>query len=380
MCWDPLTLLERALSHRPPAMACCGFWPLDKGVRWALYVLVLEAIVQLLLSLLRPASLWMLSPYVFFCFLTQDILRIFLLAASLWSLRALRMSRGVITALRGLFRALVVLSVMEVTEMFLKLGEEEAICERDMHDRGHSAVQACELINDVGEIIVTIATVLGLLYIAWVVLSFVRFLKVGSRGPQVAPSRSTWKVLPSASERPSIQQAETSLPSTSQAPTESQSSVEVEVQGCGKDSRGSAASCTSEAQLKRSGDSNLSQIHPLPRAPSEILDPPHAGICLSEKRIKQEILDKVQQRVIQCAGAGHEQHAISRSADSVCAPAPNVKMTVATEHPSMVLTSQVKSKSRRKNPARWLKKRAKEVAHALSQNDGRQALEEDSPA
>lgn len=157
--FDPLVPLETALAQRPPAKTCCGFWTLETGTHWAVRLLIFEAAAQLFLSFLRPASLWMMTPYVFFCFVTQDITRVIMLAASLWTLRALRRGRGVVGALRLLFRVLVVLAVLELIEMILKLGEEEAICEHDMHNRGDDAVHACEVINDIGEILLSIATV-----------------------------------------------------------------------------------------------------------------------------------------------------------------------------------------------------------------------------
>lgn len=128
---DPLTPLEEALSRRPPARTCCGFWSLDKGVRWGVVILIFEALVQLGLSFLRPPRVWVLSPYVFICLMSQDVTRLFMLGTSLWTLRAFRRGRGVILALRILFRTLVFLVFLEPLELFLKFVADRGICEDD---------------------------------------------------------------------------------------------------------------------------------------------------------------------------------------------------------------------------------------------------------
>ena len=104
MPWDLLEPLDHALAQRAPARTCCGFWSLEQGTHWAVRLLLVEASAQLLLSFLRPPSLWVVSPYVFFCFLTQDITRLIMIVASIRTLRAFRRGRGVVSALRWLFQ------------------------------------------------------------------------------------------------------------------------------------------------------------------------------------------------------------------------------------------------------------------------------------
>lgn len=155
-----MRLLDEAITRRPPATACCGFWPLQKGVRWALIILVVESSVQLLLSFLRPSALWVATTYVFVCFLIQDLTRLFLLAVSLFTLRAFTRRRRVVHALSLLVHALLWLALLELIEMLLKLGVEAEICKRDLGNRGDSSVIACELISDMSEMVVSIVTVL----------------------------------------------------------------------------------------------------------------------------------------------------------------------------------------------------------------------------
>ena len=191
--WHPLTHIERVervLEQRPPAAGCCcNLWPLEHGVRWAIFLLMLEAGSQLLLSLLRPWSLWFLSRFVFFCFVTQDLTRLAMFASAAYTAHAMRQNRGVLRALQMLFRTLVVLVVLELLEMILKLFEEHAICDVDMHQLGPRAVRFCEVINDVSEVVLSIGTIIALCYAAWLIHSFARYLRAGV---QVAPIRN-WR-------------------------------------------------------------------------------------------------------------------------------------------------------------------------------------------
>lgn len=417
---DPLVPLEQALSQRPPAKTCCGFWSLELGTHVAVRLLIFEAAAQLILSFLRPSSLWMMTPYVFFCFVTQDVTRVLMLGASLWTLRALRRGRGVVGALRLLFRMLVVLSVLELVEMILKLGEEEAICEHDMQNRGEDAVHACEVINDVGEIVLSIATVrqasrppprarpthtrrlpvhpsqpsscpsarqvLGLSYVAWLVHSFARFLKAGTRGPQLgrpvglerlfssglsqgsAQSPAEVRGLPPPVECNAAAQPD-GAPAAAGERVEMGSCRVVAQQGVGLGA-GTGEGQDGDAHGERPGDGHIGMA----------ARPASSGV-----QVNPQVLLAVQRRISE--GGGLAEGVASRRAEEAPAaggeePSPRTSGVARRQAPAPAASPSPSSRGgkRRSNPGRWVRKRAGELARAVTASSGgRRNLEEELP-
>lgn len=99
----PLIEAEALLERRQRATRCycfCCSCPLSEGVYWALGLLCIEALVQLVIFLARPPWLWRVTPFILFCFLLQIATRLTMLSISAYAIHKLRQGRSVVFILR----------------------------------------------------------------------------------------------------------------------------------------------------------------------------------------------------------------------------------------------------------------------------------------
>lgn len=196
MAPHPFVMMERAIERRTPATqccCCCCACPLSKGIYWACGILMVEAVVQLALSFLRPPWQWTLTPFIVACFVVQDLTRLALLGMASVALLKLRRGRSVLRILRLLLRGLLWLCVLEFAEMLVALVEGHLICDapllqqlRSQHDPSVADQPVlCELGSGLYVVLRCFVTLAVLLYCAWIVHSLVRALldsSLGSRG------------------------------------------------------------------------------------------------------------------------------------------------------------------------------------------------------
>ena len=206
----PFVMMERAMERRKPATQCCCYCcacPLTRGVYWALGLLMAEAVVQLVLSFLRPPWHWRLTPFIIICFVVQDLTRVAILGLVAMTAVRLRRGRSVIFVLRTLFRGLLWLCSLEVVEMFAALAEDHVICDapsldraRDAHEPGVLSPVACEVGSDAVVVMRTVITLGIELYCAWIVHSLMRVLldsrDAGGQGRKLQRVTSLSQYLP----------------------------------------------------------------------------------------------------------------------------------------------------------------------------------------
>ena len=156
----PLVEVERVLASRRRAKQCCCFCcscPLSEGVYWALTLLCVEALVQLMLFLARPPWLWRVTPFILFCFLLQVATRCAMLALSAFAFHKLRQGRSVVFILRMQLRGLVWLCILELVVMGVSLAEEHLLCDTPLLEQMRNRHEAldeplCELGSDLFDV------------------------------------------------------------------------------------------------------------------------------------------------------------------------------------------------------------------------------------
>ena len=180
----PLVEAERVLNERRRAKQCCCFCcscPLSEGVYWALGLLCVEALVQLVLFIARPPWLWRVTPFILFCFLLQVASRLAMLTVSAYAFHKLRQGRSVVFILRMQLRGLVWLCILELVVMGVSLAEEHLLCDtpvlEQMRNR-HEALDEplCELGSDLFDVSRAAISVAILVYCSWIVHSLARGL------------------------------------------------------------------------------------------------------------------------------------------------------------------------------------------------------------
>ena len=180
----PLIEAEALLERRQRATRCycfCCSCPLSEGVYWALGLLCIEALVQLVIFLARPPWLWRVTPFILFCFLLQIATRLTMLSISAYAIHKLRQGRSVVFILRMQLRGLVWLGILELVVMGVSLAEEHLLCDapvlEQMRNR-HEAIDEplCELGSDLFDVSRAAASLALLVYCGWIVHSLKRGL------------------------------------------------------------------------------------------------------------------------------------------------------------------------------------------------------------
>ena len=180
----PLIEAEALLERRRRATQCycfCCSCPLSEGVYWALGLLCVEALVQLVIFLARPPWLWRVTPFILLCFLLQIATRLAMLSLSAYAIHKLRQGRSVVFILRMQLRGLVWLGILELVVMGVSLAEEHLLCDapvlEQMRNR-HEAVDEplCELGSDLFDVSRAAISLALLVYCGWIVHSLKRGL------------------------------------------------------------------------------------------------------------------------------------------------------------------------------------------------------------
>ena len=180
----PLIEAEALLERRRRATQCycfCCSCPLSEGVYWALGLLCVEALVQLVIFLARPPWLWRVTPFILLCFLLQIATRLAMLSLSAYAIHKLRQGRSVVFILRMQLRGLVWLAILELVVMGVSLAEEHLLCDapvlEQMRNR-HEAVDEplCELGSDLFDVSRAAVSLALLVYCGWIVHSLKRGL------------------------------------------------------------------------------------------------------------------------------------------------------------------------------------------------------------
>ena len=180
----PLIEAEALLERRRRATQCycfCCSCPLSEGVYWALGLLCVEALVQLVIFLARPPWLWRVTPFILLCFLLQIATRLAMLSLSAYAIHKLRQGRSVVFILRMQLRGLVWLAILELVVMGVSLAEEHLLCDapllEQMRNR-HEAVDEplCELGSDLFDVSRAAISLALLVYCGWIVHSLKRGL------------------------------------------------------------------------------------------------------------------------------------------------------------------------------------------------------------
>ena len=180
----PLVEAEALLERRQRATQCCCFCcscPLSEGVYWALGLLCVEALVQLVTFLARPPWLWRVTPFILFCFLLQVATRLTMLSLSAYAFHKLRQGRSVVFILRMQLRGLVWLCILELVVMGVSLAEEHLLCDtpvlEQMRNR-HEALDEplCELGSDLFDVSRAAVSLAILVYCGWIIHSLARGL------------------------------------------------------------------------------------------------------------------------------------------------------------------------------------------------------------
>lgn len=180
----PLIEAEALLERHRRATRCycfCCSCPLSEGVYWALGLLCVEALVQLVIFLARPPWLWRVTPFILFCFLLQIATRLTMLSISAYAIHKLRQGRSVVFILRMQLRGLVWLGILELVVMGVSLAEEHFLCDapvlEQMRNR-HEAVDEplCELGSDLFDVSRAAISLAVLAYCGWIVHSLKRGL------------------------------------------------------------------------------------------------------------------------------------------------------------------------------------------------------------
>ena len=180
----PLIEAEALLERRRRATRCycfCCSCPLSEGVYWALGLLCVEALVQLVIFLARPPWLWRVTPFILLCFLLQIATRLAMLSLSAYAIHKLRQGRSVVFILRMQLRGLVWLAILELVVMGVSLAEEHLLCDapvlEQMRNR-HEAVDEplCELGSDLFDVSRAAVSLAVLVYCGWIVHSLKRGL------------------------------------------------------------------------------------------------------------------------------------------------------------------------------------------------------------
>lgn len=180
----PLVEAEALLERQQRATRCCCFCcrcPLSKGIYWALGLLCVEALVQLVIFLARPPWLWRVTPFILFCFLLQVATRLTMLSISACAFHKLRQGRSVVFILRMQLRGLVWLCILELVVMGVSLAEEHLLCDapvlEQMRNR-HEALDEplCELGSDLFDVCRAAVSLAILVYCGWIIHSLARGL------------------------------------------------------------------------------------------------------------------------------------------------------------------------------------------------------------
>ena len=179
----PLVEAEALLARRRAKQCCCFCCscPLSEGVYWALGLLCVEALVQLVLFLARPPWLWRVTPFILFCFLLQVATRLAMLSITSYAFYKLRQGRSVVFILRMQLRGLVWLCILELVVMAVSLAEEHLLCDapvlEQMRNR-HAALDEplCELGSDLFDVSRAAVSLAILVYSGWIIHSLSRGL------------------------------------------------------------------------------------------------------------------------------------------------------------------------------------------------------------
>ena len=210
------------LGKAPAAMCrcCCCKIPLRAGVLWAAYILILEALWHIGISLLRPLWEWNSSLVTIIAFLLQDIARVVVLVATTRAIMGVKKytSKGseecsnvylVKVRIQFLWRVTLSLVCLEMLEMCVKFFEVETICDAsyvtEMRHKRHPNITAdqlkaaqdhCMLISDLYDYGLELITIALLIYLTWVTHSYGRSIK----GPTVQQQNTS----SSSDDKPSI--------------------------------------------------------------------------------------------------------------------------------------------------------------------------------
>ena len=180
----PFTALESRLDKRPPLKRCCCC-SLRCGIAWALGVFIFECTWHITISFIRPLWEWTSNFSTIFAFILQDVCRFILLVLSILACRALCQGRDGIGYLRALFRGLLVLIVLEAVELCFNAQAVHSVCDapevwaaRERRGRNNTMdEERCELISNIYDFAYGGLAILLLMYISYVVHSYVRELR-----------------------------------------------------------------------------------------------------------------------------------------------------------------------------------------------------------
>lgn len=180
----PFTALESRLDKRPPLKRCCCC-SLRCGIAWALGVFIFECTWHITISFIRPLWEWTSNFSTVFAFILQDVCRFILLVLSILACRALCQGRDGIGYLRALFRGLLVLIVLEAVELCFNAQAVHSVCDapevwaaRERQGRNNTMdEERCELISNIYDFAYGGLAILLLMYISYVVHSYVRELR-----------------------------------------------------------------------------------------------------------------------------------------------------------------------------------------------------------
>jgi hypothetical protein len=122
----PFDEVEKRLDTFSPLSHCCCLCckcSLDCGLKWALGLLMLEAVGHLVLSGARPRWEWNSNGITTFAFAMQIVMRIILIPLIPFAWWAIPKGRSTLWVIRVFFRAMLVVCFLRLLELILSFVE-----------------------------------------------------------------------------------------------------------------------------------------------------------------------------------------------------------------------------------------------------------------